>query len=224
MRILLAEDDVLQKKLLKAFFEQERHEVFLASNGIEALDILDIYQIDLALVDVMMPEMDGFELISLLRQYDANMPILVATGKVDISDKAIAFRAGADDYMVKPIDLYELKLRILALMRRANIFHERHLCIGSTELDCASWSITQDQNITVLPKKQFELLYELITHAGKFLSREYLMEKIWGKDCDTTLRTVDVHIKRLRSVISQNQDIIIETVRGGGYRAVVISR
>ena len=218
-RILVAEDDKSQRKMMCAFLQLNGYLPCGAADGVEALEKLGENNIDLAICDIMMPRMDGYQLLEQLRLYDRQMPILMVTAKGDFSDKQLAFLAGADDYMVKPVDLDEMLLRVKALLRRANIQAERLITIGGTVLDGAAWTLTVKGETRRLPKKEFALLFMLLSHPGQLLTRRQLMDEVWGVSCETDERTVDVHIRRLRERLMDVQDFAIVTERGLGYRA-----
>lgn len=220
-KILLAEDDANQQKILSSFLKLNQYEVYVASDGLAALDIIETTKVDLAICDVMMPNMDGFELTRQLRAYDRAMPILIVTAKGDFSDKQLGFLAGTDDYMVKPVDLDELLLRVKALLRRADIQNAHCIQIGDTILDDQEWLVKTKTDTYSLPKKEFSLLFMLLSYPGKLLTRRQLMDEVWSIDCDTDERTVDVHIKRLREKLKDVKDFEIVTMRGLGYRAEV---
>lgn len=220
-RILLAEDDPSQRKIMSTFLKMNQYEVYAVEDGLAALRALEDVKVDLAILDVMMPGMDGFELTRQLRSYEKALPILIVTAKGDFSDKQIGFLAGTDDYMVKPVDLDELNLRVKALLRRASIQSEHKITIGETELDDSEWTVMAGGEKLTLPRKEFELLFMLLSYPGKLLTRRQLMDEVWGVECDTDERTVDVHIKRLREKLKDNPDFEIMTIRGLGYRAEV---
>ena len=220
-RILIVEDDENLSLLYQSALKNERFEVFRAMNGIEALDILDKQFIDLIISDIMMPDMDGYELAESLREADYDLPILFITAKDSFEDKKRGFKIGIDDYMVKPIDVNEMLLRVDALLRRAQIVHTKELTIGDTRLDQETYQIKTPSLTETLPQKEFLLLYKLLAYPNKILTRQQLMDEIWGLDSDTDERTIDVHIKRLRTRLETNPNFSIETIRGLGYKAVI---
>lgn len=220
-RILVAEDDGNQRRMMCAFLQLNGYLACGAADGVEALERLSESKIDLAICDIMMPRMDGYQLLEQLRLYDKHLPILMVTAKGDFSDKQLAFLAGADDYMVKPVDLDEMLLRVKALLRRANIQAERVIRVGRTALDGVAWTLTVGEETRRLPKKEFALLYMLLSHSGQLLTRRQLMDEVWGVACETDERTVDVHIRRLRERLADVSDFAIVTERGLGYRAEV---
>lgn len=218
--ILVVDDDKNTRLLLKAVLEKENYTVFTAQNGIEAVELLDREHIDLAVLDIMMPGMDGYEFTKLLRECDNNMPILMVSAKQLPQDKKKGFLAGTDDYMVKPIDEDELILRIRALLRRAKIASEKKITVGSVVLDYDSLTVTRGDEVQELPQKEFLLLFKLLSYPGKIFTRIQLMDEIWGADCDTGWETVTVHIGRLRKRFEGYPEFQIESVRGLGYKAV----
>jgi len=222
-RILIVEDDENLSLLYQSALKNERFQVFRAMNGGEALALLDKQFIDLIISDIMMPDMDGYELAESLRQADYDLPILFITAKDSFEDKKRGFTIGVDDYMVKPIDVNEMLLRVDALLRRAQIVHTKELVVGNTRLDQETYQIKTTEQTETLPQKEFLLLYKLLAYPNKIFTRQQLMDEIWGLDSDTDERTIDVHIKRLRSRLENNSDFSIETIRGLGYKAVIHS-
>ncbi|WP_181236220.1 response regulator transcription factor [Enterococcus avium] len=220
-RILIVEDDENLSLLYQSALKNERFEVFRAMNGVYALNILDKQFIDLIISDIMMPDMDGYELAESLREAGYELPILFITAKDSFEDKKRGFTIGVDDYMVKPIDVNEMILRVDALLRRAQIVHTKELVVGKTRLDQETYQIKTNDQTETLPQKEFLLLYKLLAYPNKIFTRQQLMDEIWGLDSDTDERTIDVHIKRLRTRLEKNSDFSIETIRGLGYKAVI---
>ncbi len=220
--ILVVDDDKNTRRLLTAVLESENYSVSTAENGEEALAVLDKTHVDLIVLDIMMPKMDGYELTSLLRQTNNDLPILMLTAKQLPEDKHKGFQSGTDDYMTKPIDETEMLLRIKALLRRAKIASERQIRIGSVTLDYDSFTVTDSASgeTQTLPQKEFLLLYKLLSYPGKIFTRIQLMDEIWGADSETGWETVTVHIGRLRKRFEGWNAFSIESVRGLGYRAV----
>ena len=218
--ILVVEDNPNARKLMEAVLKQNGYEPLLAADGIEALDVLDNKHVDLIVLDVMMPRMDGYEFTETLRSSGCDLPILMVTAKEKPADKRKGFIIGTDDYMVKPVDEEEMILRIAALLRRSKIVNEHRLTIGSTVLDYDALSVKTAEGISELPKKEFLLLFKLLSYSNKIFTRRQLMDEIWDMDSDTDERTVDVHINRLRDRFRNNPDFEIVTVRGLGYKAV----
>jgi DNA-binding response OmpR family regulator len=221
-RVLVVEDNPNARKLMAAVLEQHGYEPVCAQDGVEALEILDKRHVDLILLDIMMPRMDGYEFTEILRANVAlgEIPILMVTAKETPADRRKGFIIGTDDYMVKPVDEEEMILRIGALLRRSRIVNERRLIIGGTLLDYDSFSVSSEGYIAELPKKEFLLLYKLLSYPNKIFTRRQLMDEIWDMDTETDERTVDVHINRLRERFRDNRDFEIATVRGLGYKAV----
>jgi len=174
----------------------------------------------LIISDIMMPNMDGFELVKSIRDALFNLPILMITAKESFQDKQRGFLLGADDYMVKPINVSEMVLRVGALLRRAQIINERKQCVGETLLEYDSLSVYQNDEVIILPQKEFYILYKLVSYPNHIFTRQQLMDEIWGINSETEVRTVDVHINRLRDRFKNNIDFEILTVRGLGYKVV----
>ena len=219
--ILVVEDDMELLDLFQTVLENENYIVISATNGLQALDIVSNQTIDLIVSDVMMPQMDGFEMIKLLRLGNFTMPILLITALGGIMNKKQGFRVGTDDYMVKPIDVNEMIWRIDALLRRSKIDAETILNIGNTTLNQDALTITYNNTTTELPQKEFQLLFKLLSSMNKIYTRRQIFDDIWGMESDTDLHTLDVHISRLRSRLKDNNDFKITTVRGLGYKAVL---
>jgi DNA-binding response OmpR family regulator len=218
--ILVVEDDANLRKMMQSVLQRNGYRPLVAEDGEAALAILENEQADLIISDVMMPNMDGYELTELLRQSNYNMPILMVTVKDSYADKQKGFLAGVDDYMVKPIDINEMILRVQALLRRAKIANEHRLQVGNTQLDFDSLLVKTPANEMSLPQKEFYLLFKLLSYPGKIFTRQQLLDEIWGMDSTTDERTVDVHINRLRDRFKGSDDFEIVTVRGLGYKAV----
>ena len=218
--IMVVEDDTDLRKMMESVLRHNGYRPLLAEDGEEALAILESEQADLIISDVMMPNMDGFELTELLRQSNYNMPILLVTVKDSYADKQRGFLAGVDDYMVKPIDINEMILRVRALLRRAQIANEHRLQVGDTLLDFDALLVRSPAGEMTLPQKEFYLLFKLLSYPGKIFTRQQLLDEIWGMDSTTDERTVDVHINRLRDRFKESHDFEIVTVRGLGHKAV----
>ena len=221
INILVVEDNEKLRKLVNINLSHAGYNVFEAENGIEALKVIDENNIHLMIVDIMMPEMDGYELTKELREAKIFIPILIVTAKESLEDKRMGFGLGADDYMVKPIDMEEMLLRTEALLRRSNINSEKKLVMGSTEINEESYTVTVNGNSMSIPQKEFGILYLLLSYPGKIFTRQAIMDEIWGYETETDPRTVDVHIKRLREKFSDNPDFEIDTVRGLGYKGII---
>lgn len=220
-QILVAEDNLNSAKLMKIILNQAGYKVVTATNGIEALEIIDSKHIDLIVLDVMMPLMDGYEFTRQLRQAGNNTPILMVTAKYQNEDKCEGFIAGTDDYMVKPVNEMELLLRIKALLRRSQIINEHKLKIGAVTLDYDSLSVSKNGNLQVLPQKEFYLLYTLLSAPEKVFTRLQLMDSIWGMNSETVDTTVNVHVNRLRKRFDGWKEFEIVAIRGIGYMAVI---
>lgn len=219
-RILIVDDDKNTRMLLQAVLEAENYSVVTAENGEDALAAMDANHIDLVVLDVMMPKMDGYEFTRILRQSDNNLPILMVSAKQLPADKKKGFLVGTDDYMTKPIDEEEMLLRIKALLRRARIVSEHRIVVGDVVLDYDALTVSRRGEIQELPQKEFLLLYKLLSYPGKIFTRIQLMDEIWGADSETGWETVTVHIGRLRKRFEGWNEFEIVSVRGLGYKAV----
>lgn len=219
-KILVVDNDIHTQKLIKTVLEHEQFSVVTASNGEEALEVLDKEYIDLVVLDIMMPKMDGYEFTTALRSSHNTLPILMVSAKQLPSDKKKGFLVGTDDYMTKPIDEEEMVLRIRALLRRAQIVNEKKIVIGKVVLDYDSFTVSKEGYEQVLPQKEFLLLYKLLSYPGKIFTRIQLMDEIWGTESETGWETLTVHIGRLRKRFDGWNEFHIESVRGLGYRAV----
>ena len=219
-KILVVDDDKNTLLLFSSVLKSANYDVITASNGEEALDVIDKEHIDLVVLDIMMPKMDGYEFTKELRAVDNNLPILMVSAKQLPADKHKGFLVGTDDYMTKPIDEEELLLRIRALLRRAKIANDRKITIGDVVLDYDSLTVSKNEVVYELPQKEFLLLYKLLSYPGKIFTRIQLMDEIWGAESDTGWETVTVHIGRLRKRFEDWQEFEIESVRGLGYKAV----
>lgn len=218
--ILVVDDDKHTRMLLSAILENANYTVTTANNGQEALEILDKEHIDLIVLDIMMPGMDGYEFTRVVRETDNIMPILMVTAKTLPADEKKGFLVGTDDYITKPIDEDKLLMRIKALLRRAKIANEQKIVIGDVVLDYNSLTVTRNGETQELPQKEFMLLYKLLSYPGQIFTRIQLMDEIWGSDCETGWETVTVHIGRLRKRFEGWSEFEIESVRGLGYKAV----
>ena len=218
--ILIVDDDKNTRLFLKAVLEDAGYSVTTAENGIDALDVLDTRHIDLIVLDIMMPKMDGYEFTRVLRENDNNLPILMISAKQLPADKHKGFLVGTDDYITKPIDDEEMLYRIKALLRRAKIVNDRKIIIGSVIIDYDSFTVTKGDTVQELPQKEFMLLYKLLSYPGKIFTRIQLMDEIWGTESETGWETVTVHIGRLRKRFEGWEEFQIESVRSLGYKAV----
>lgn len=217
--IMIVEDDKHLNKMMAVFLRMNGYQVISAMDGVEALDKLELTLPDLVICDIMMPHMDGYELTQELRSAYPELPVLMVTAKEGIEDKRQGFKAGTDDYMVKPIDLDELKMRVTALLRRSKIATDRKIMIGDTVLDYDSLTVARNDVTLQLTKKEFFLLFKLLSYPTQIFTRRQLMDEIWGLDAESDERTVDVHIKRLREKCECFPEFRIMTVRGLGYKA-----
>lgn len=219
-QILVVDDDKNTRILLKAVLQAENYSVFTAENGEDALAVMDKEHIDLVVLDIMMPKMDGYEFTKILRESNNNLPILMVSAKQLPADKQKGFLVGTDDYITKPIDEMEMLLRIKALLRRARIANERKIIVGDVVLDYDALTVSKNGEAQELPQKEFMLLYKLLSYPGKIFTRIQLMDEIWGAESDTGWETVTVHIGRLRKRFEGWEEFEIVSVRGLGYKAV----
>lgn len=217
--ILVVEDDLSLRKMMCAFLSLNGFQTVAAGNGEEALEAMDSVLPDLVIADVMMPVMDGWQLTEEIRRAWPRMPIMLVTARDTLEDKRTGFTAGADDYLTKPLDLDELLLRVNALLRRAQAMTSHRLTVGETVLDYDSLTVTRGNSVLTLPKKEFYLLFKLLSSPRQIFTRRQLMDEIWGMDAQSDERTVDVHIKRLREKCEGFPDFSLVTVRGLGYKA-----
>ncbi len=220
LKILIAEDDRELRQLFSHVLTKNGYTVKGVSDGREALDALDADYYDLIISDIMMPNVDGYELVRQLRESGATTPVLMITAKDAFDDMRRGFLSGTDDYMVKPINVNEMVLRVQALLRRAQMINDRRQTIGSTILECDSLTVICDGEASVLPQKEFMLLYKMAAFPGRIFTRQQLMDDIWGYDSDSDTHTVDVHIGRLRERFRDNRDFQIVTIRGVGYKVM----
>ena len=218
--ILVVEDNLDLRELFVTTINNAGYRAFGATDGLDALNLMDNTHIDLIVADIMMPKMSGYELTKELRSLGNSIPILMVTAKDDYDSLQKGFSFGADDYMIKPVNVNELLLRIQALLRRARINSEKKIVIGSTIIDYESMTVKFNDDDIVLPLKEFNLLFKLLSFPGKIFTRQQLMDEIWGMDSETDDRTINTHINRLRERFSNNQDFEIVTIRGLGYKAV----
>ena len=219
--ILVVDDDRNTRLLMQAVLEAQNYHVYLAKDGVEALDVMDREHIDLVILDVMMPRMDGYEFARTLRGAQNDLPILMVSARQLPADRKQGFLSGTDDYMTKPVDEEEMLLRIQALLRRAKIATERKIQIGQVELDYDAMTVRRGDEIQELPQKEFMLLYKLLSYPEKIFTRIELMDEIWGASSDTGWETVTVHVGRLRKRFENWPEFEIVSVRGLGYKAVI---
>ena len=220
LKILIAEDDRELRQLFIHVLNRHGYTVIGVSNGQEALDAMDTDFFDLIISDIMMPVMDGYELVQQLRDVGNTTPILMITARDAFDDMRMGFQSGVDDYMVKPIHVNEMVLRVQALLRRAKMISERKQTIGDAVMECDSLTVTVAGKSMILPQKEFMLLYKMAAYPGKIFTRQQLMDEIWGYDSESDTHTVDVHIGRLRDRFRDNKDFKIVTIRGIGYKVV----
>ena len=218
--ILIVEDNKDLRELFALALKENGFSVCLAADGQQALSELGHSSVDLIVTDIMMPGMDGIELTRCLRNAQYNLPILMITVKDDYQSKKEGFDCGADDYMVKPVNINEMVLRVKALLRRAKINTEKKIVIGSTEISCESMTVKEGKRVTELPLKEFQLLFKLLSYPNVIFTREQIMDDIWGLESDSDERTLNTHIHRLRDKFDNNPDFEIVTIRGLGYKAV----
>ena len=218
--ILVVDDDKNIRILMKEILEEENYTVSTAADGNAALEVMDKEHIDLVILDIMMPNMDGYEFTKVLRECQNDLPILMVSAKQLPADRKKGYRLGIDDYMSKPVDEEEMLLRIKNLLRRAKIVSERRLQIGTVILDYDALTLTKDGAVEELPQKEFMLLFKLLSEPGRIFTRIQLMDEIWGAESDTGWETVTVHIARLRKRFEGWPEFTIQSVRGLGYKAV----
>lgn len=220
INILIIDDDKNTRFLLYEVLKMNNFNVFQANNGVDGLNMLEKERIDLIIVDIMMPEMDGYEFTKEVRSYNPSLPILMISAKQLPGDRKKGFMAGIDDYMSKPIDHEELILHINALLRRANIISNNQIVIGEVVIDQDSFTVTKGEEVIELPQKEFQLLFKLLSSPNKIFTRLQIMDEIWGIDSETGWETVTVHIGRLRKRFEGWEEFQIENIRGLGYKAV----
>ena len=219
-KILIAEDDRELRQLFQHVLVKNGYTVTGVSNGAEALEAIAAGYYDLIVSDIMMPKMDGYELVRAIREAGQNTPVMMITAKDAFDDMRLGFLSGTDDYMVKPVNVNEMVLRVSALLRRAQMTSEHRQVIGNTVLECDSLTVRSGGESMTLPQKEFMLLYKMVSFPGRIFTRQQLMDEIWGYDSDTDTHTVDVHIGRLRERFRGNTDFRIVTMRGVGYKVV----
>lgn len=217
--VLVVDDDKNTRSLMQAVLGKD-YNVFTAENGNAALAIMDEQYVDLVVVDIMMPGLDGYGFTSALRESDSEIPILMVSAKQLPDDRKEGFRVGIDDFMSKPIDNEELLLHVKALLRRARIVSEHKITVGDVVLDYDSFTVSRADETMELPQKEFLLLYKLLSYPDKIFTRIQLMDEIWGMNCDTGWETLTVHINRLRKRFEEWNEFEIVSVRGLGYKAV----
>lgn len=219
-KILIAEDDSELRQLFQHVLSKNGYAVTGVANGEDALNAVETSYFDLIISDIMMPKMDGYELVRALRETGSTVPVMMITAKDAFDDMRLGFLSGGDDYMVKPINVNEMVLRVGALLRRAQLANERRQVIGNTVLECDSLTVHTGKESMTLPQKEFMLLYKMVSFPGRIFTRQQLMDDIWGYSSETDTHTVDVHIGRLRERFRDNTDFKIVTMRGVGYKVV----
>lgn len=219
-QILVVEDDKDLRDLFCTVLTENGYTAVPAADGIAAFDVMDSTNIDLIVSDVMMPRMDGFAMTRALREAGYTIPVLMITAKENVADKREGFRAGTDDYMVKPINVNEMVWRVEALLRRSQLVNQRKSRLGGTEFDCDTLTVRTQGKSMELPQKEFYLLYKLVTSPNRIFTRRQLMDDVWGPDSEADPHTLDVHISRLRERFKGSRDLEIVTVRGLGYKVV----
>ena len=219
-QILIAEDDAQLRQMFCRVLQRSGFTPIPAADGQEALEILEREVVDLIVSDIMMPRVDGYELVQALRESGIQIPVLMITAKDRFQDMQMGFLSGTDDFMVKPVNVNEMVLRINALLRRAKMISERRQSLGSTVLEFDGFTLRCRDGVQMLPQKEFQLLYKLASYPGRIFTRQQLMEDIWGPDSESDTHTVDVHVGRLRERLRDNPDLEIVTVRGLGYKVV----
>lgn len=222
--ILVVEDDNSTRLLTTARLKPH-YDVIAACDGEEALDIFYHQHIDLIVADIMMPHMDGYELVRTLREYKQDVPVIMLTAKQTFEDKKMGFSTGTDDYMTKPVNYEELLWRIEALLRRAKINSDKKILLGNVTVNAETYTVSRTNAASgtaseiQLPKKEFELLYKLLSYPNMIFTKDQLLEDIWGYDTDSDENTIKTHISRLRNKFDGWDEFKIVTIRGLGYKA-----
>lgn len=220
-QILIVEDEVSIKNMMSDYLQNNGFGTICASNGKEALEILKINDVDLIITDIMMPVMNGYDLSKIVRQDNGNMPILMITAKETIDDKEQGYNSGADDYMVKPIILKEMLLRVNALLKRSKIEADKKLVVKSTILNLDAFEVISNGENIAMTKKEFLLLFKLLSEPNRIFTKNQLMDDIWGYDSESFDNTVKVHISKIRDKFKNSNDFELVAVRGLGYKAVI---
>ncbi len=219
-RILVVDDDAHIRRFVSTFLGMNGYEPIEAGDGIQALERIEAHHIDLIVLDVMMPKMNGYVLAETLRQGGSQIPILMLTAKQEPCDKRKGFLVGTDDYMTKPFDEEEMLLRIKALLRRSHIVHQRRITMGDVVVDYDTLTVTRGDQVETLPPKEFYLLYKLLSYPNQTFTRYQLLDEIWGMDSEAMDSTVVVHMNRLRKRFADFSEFELVTVRGLGYKGV----
>ena len=223
LKILIVEDDNNTRKLISAILKNNGYDTLTATDGLDALSVMESNYIDLIVLDIMMPNMDGYDFTKHLRDTGDTTPILMVSAKYEALDKHKGFLVGTDDYITKPFDEEEMVLRVKALLRRSKIATEKKIELGSTIIDYRSLTVTRNNKAITLPQKEFLLLFKLLSYPGVIFTKLQLMDEIWGMDTESDDHTVNVHVNRLRKKMEDNPDFIISTVRGLGYKVEKLS-
>ena len=218
--VLVLEDDKNIRRLTEIKLKNEGYNVYAVENGKQGLEVIGEKHIDIIIADVMMDEMDGYEFISTIRELNITTPCIMVTARGSLQDKTQGFNLGVDDYMVKPIDFDELFMRMKAVLRRAKIVSEKKLIVGETTLDYETLTIYNKEHKVTLSKREFSILYKLLSYSEKSFSKSVIFEEFWDYDSDTEEDSVKVYINRIRNKIACFKEIDIETIRGLGYRGV----
>lgn len=222
INILVVEDDVKLNQIVCTYLNDSGYKAKGCLNPREAYDLMYSNLYDMIISDIMMPEIDGFEFAETVRQLNKTIPILFMTAKDDIVSKQKGFKLGIDDYMVKPINMDELIMRVGALLRRANIMEDRKLVVGNLSMDADAVTAAVDGEDIPLTLREFNILYKLLSYPKKTFTRAQLMDEFWGVESETSLRAVDVYVTKLRDKLSACDGFQIATVRGLGYKAVLV--
>jgi len=218
--ILIVEDDINIRNIIKKNLENNGFNTMVALDGEEGLDIFNNNHIDLIVLDLMLPKLDGYTFTKIVRKYNEDIPIIMVTARSLIEDKKEAYEVKVDDYMTKPINMEELILHIKSLLRRSNILQSKKIIIGNVIIDKENFTVTKGNNVVELPQKEFLLLFKLLSYPNKIFTRQELMDDIWGSESCSFDRTVDAHINRLRRKFEEYPEFTIKSVRGLGYKAV----
>ena len=218
--ILLVEDDDSMRLLTTAKLKHQFN-IVCAGDGVEALEVLERRAVDLIIADVMMPRMDGYTLVKTLRERGDSIPVLLLTAKQSFEDKREGFSSGIDDYMTKPVNYEELTWRLNALLRRSRIASEQKIVVGRVVLDSGTYTVQREGETLELPRKEFELLYKLLSYTGQIFTRNQLLDGVWGYDSESGEDTVKTHISRLRNKLRDIPEFRIVTIKGLGYKAEI---
>lgn len=222
MVTILIVDDTYNTRLVTKANLEDKYKILLAKDGEEALTLIENNHVDLIISDVMMPNMDGYSFSKEIRNEGFSIPILMVTAKESINDKLTGFSVGADDYLTKPVDYNELKARIEAILRRANIANSKKIKIGNVVIDEDTYSIYKEDLKVELPPKEFEILFKLLSYPNQIFTKNQLLDDIWGYNSESMEDTIKTHISRLRNRLQNFNEFEIVTVKGLGYRGIII--